>query len=68
MGASVVISSKRTGTLSDFDGNFSLSNIEQADTLSVFMHGFERQNILLIQYPEKNGRIELNIQLVPQKK
>ena len=68
MGASVVISSKRTGTLSDFDGNFLLSNIEQADTLSVFMHGFERQNILLIQYPEKNGRIELDIQLVPQKK
>ena len=67
LGAHAIINSKQTGTISDFDGNFCLSNAELTDTLSIGFPGYDSQLFPLSQFSVKNGIIELSVQLHPQK-
>ena len=63
IGAFVVIKGQPIGSISDFDGNFSLGHAEQTDTIHIGMPGYESQSFPLSQYPVKDGTIELNVQL-----
>lgn len=68
IGATVVIKNKLTGTLSDFDGNFTVNGAAPTDTLSISMPGYEPRIIPLNQYTSSEGSLKLDIQLLQSKK
>lgn len=57
IGASVVVKGTATGTITDFDGNYTLSNLDKDATLIFSMVGFESQEAKL------KGKSNLNIVL-----
>ena len=46
-GASIVLKNSITGTESDFDGNFKLTNIKEGDVISIYYLGYETQEIVI---------------------
>ena len=68
IGAHIVIVGKTIGTISDFDGNFTLKNISPSDTVSIGFPGYESKRFALSEYKATNGLIVLNTNLIPQTK
>ena len=46
IGASVVVKGTSNGTITDFDGNFSLSNVKKGATIQISFVGFKSQEIV----------------------
>ena len=46
IGASVVVKGTTNGTITDFDGNFSLSNVKKGDIIQISFVGYETQEIV----------------------
>ena len=45
IGASVVVKGTTNGTITDFDGNFSLSNVKKGDIIQISFVGYQTQEI-----------------------
>ncbi len=58
-GVSIVVQNTQNGVVTDFDGNFSISNIEAGSTIVFSYLGFESFSYVF------NGEINLQIGLVP---
>ena len=56
-GANVIVQGTTNGTVTDFDGNYSISNISEGDVLSFSFLGFSTQKI------PYNGQSNLDVQL-----
>ncbi|WP_270634567.1 carboxypeptidase-like regulatory domain-containing protein [Parabacteroides goldsteinii] len=67
VGASIVIPSKATGTISDVDGSFRLS-ASHMDTLHIYMKGYEKQQFCLADYATNGSEIQIEIKLQPLNK
>lgn len=46
IGASVVVKGTSNGTITDFDGNFSLSNVKKGATIQISFVGYKSQEIV----------------------
>ena len=61
IGASVVVKGTSTGTVTDFDGNFTIQNVPQNATLVISYVGFRTQNIAV------GGKSQINVTLEEDK-
>ena len=59
IGASVMIVGTSTGTVTDFDGNYSISKVDQNASLQVSYIGYKTEKVAV------NGRTKIDIQLKP---
>lgn len=64
IGVSVVIPSKRKGTISDFDGNY-LLEAGRGDTLSIGFPGYKTRQFILSDLPIEDKTFRLDVQLTP---
>lgn len=62
IGASVMVKGTSTGTVTDFDGNFEIPNVEQNATLVISYIGYVTQEVAL------NGRKTVNVTIKEDKK
>ena len=59
IGASVIIVGTNTGTVTDFDGNYSISNVNSDASLKVSYIGYKTEEVAV------GGRTKIDIQLKP---
>ena len=59
IGASVIIDGTSTGSVTDFDGNYSISNVSPNATLKVSYIGYKTEEVAV------GGRTKIDIQLKP---
>ena len=46
IGASVIIKGTTTGTITDFDGNFSLPNVQRGNVIQISFVGYETKEVI----------------------
>lgn len=62
MGAAVKVTGTQNGTIVDMDGNFSIENVQNGQTLTITYMGYQTQTVVI-----KNGEF-LNIKMEPDSK
>ena len=66
IGASVIVKGTSTGTVTDFDGNFTIQNVPENATLVISYVGFRTQNVAVAGKSQINVTLEEDKQLLDE--